>query len=170
MARVVSPLGDRGPRWPWLVPQVIVPVPPHGGCWGLSAKITTRPWSLRELSAQWHQSPAPPHLRILWKQGMGLGLAFSFFFLICGKIHIKFRDADLITRLGRSPWSRKWQPTPVLLPGKSHGQRSLAGYSPWSLRVGHNYTHTHRVYHFYYVYVQSYFVSMGLTPLGTSYE
>ena len=27
-------------------------------------------------------------------------------------------------------WSRKWQPTPVFLPGKSHGWRSLAGYSP----------------------------------------
>ena len=26
---------------------------------------------------------------------------------------------------------RKWQPTPVLLPGKSHGRRSLEGYSPW---------------------------------------
>ena len=29
------------------------------------------------------------------------------------------------------PWSRKWQPTPVFLPGESHGQRSLAGYRPW---------------------------------------
>ena len=29
------------------------------------------------------------------------------------------------------PWRREWQPTPVLLPGESHGQRSLAGYSPW---------------------------------------
>ena len=29
------------------------------------------------------------------------------------------------------PWRRKWQPTPVSLPGKSHGQRSLEGYSPW---------------------------------------
>ena len=28
-------------------------------------------------------------------------------------------------------WRRKWQPTPVLLPGESHGQRSLAGCSPW---------------------------------------
>ena len=28
-------------------------------------------------------------------------------------------------------WRRKWQPTPVLLPGKSNGRRSLAGYSPW---------------------------------------
>ena len=32
------------------------------------------------------------------------------------------------------PWRRKWQPTPVLLPGKSHGWRRLVGYSPW----GHN--------------------------------
>ena len=29
-------------------------------------------------------------------------------------------------------WRRKWQPTPVFLPGKSHGQRILVGYSPWS--------------------------------------
>ena len=29
------------------------------------------------------------------------------------------------------PWRRKWQPTPAFLPGESHGQRSLAGYSPW---------------------------------------
>ena len=43
---------------------------------------------------------------------------------------------------GFDPWvgkvgRRKWQPTPVLLPGKSYGQRSLAGCSPWSQRVGH---------------------------------
>ena len=30
--------------------------------------------------------------------------------------------------------SRKWQPTPVSSPGESHGQRSLAGYSPWGLK------------------------------------
>ena len=29
------------------------------------------------------------------------------------------------------PWGRKWQPATVFCPGKSHGQRSLAGYSPW---------------------------------------
>ena len=33
--------------------------------------------------------------------------------------------------IGKIPWRRKWQPSPVLLPGKSHGQRSLVGYSPW---------------------------------------
>jgi len=31
----------------------------------------------------------------------------------------------------KTPWRRKWQPTSVLLPGKSHGWKSLAGYSPW---------------------------------------
>ena len=36
-------------------------------------------------------------------------------------------------------WRRKWQPTPVLLPGKFHGQRSLTGDSPWGhKRAGHN--------------------------------
>ena len=37
------------------------------------------------------------------------------------------------------PWRREWQPTPVFLSGKSHGQRILVGYNPWSLkRVGHD--------------------------------
>ena len=31
-------------------------------------------------------------------------------------------------------WKRKWQSTPVFLPGKSHGQRNLVGYSPWGLK------------------------------------
>jgi len=33
---------------------------------------------------------------------------------------------------------RKWQPTPVFLPGESHEQRSLAGYNPWVARVRYN--------------------------------
>ena len=37
----------------------------------------------------------------------------------------------LIPGLGRFPWRRAWQATPVFLPGESHGQRSLAGYRPW---------------------------------------
>ena len=36
--------------------------------------------------------------------------------------------------VGKIPWSRAWQPTPVFLPGDSHGQRSLAGYSPWGCK------------------------------------
>ena len=37
----------------------------------------------------------------------------------------------IYTEVGKILWRRKWQPTPVFLPGKFHGQRSLAGYSPW---------------------------------------
>ena len=33
--------------------------------------------------------------------------------------------------VGKIPWRRKWQPTPLFLPGEFHGQRSLAGYNPW---------------------------------------
>ena len=36
--------------------------------------------------------------------------------------------------VGKIPWRRKWQPTPVFLTGKFHGQRSLVGYSPWGHR------------------------------------
>ena len=35
-------------------------------------------------------------------------------------------------RVGKIPWRRKWQPTLVFLPGESHGQRNLVGYSPWT--------------------------------------
>ena len=66
------------------------------------------------------------------------------------------RDVVLIPRSGRIPWSRKWHPTPVFLPGKFYGQRNLEGYSPWGQKesdmteatehahmYAHMYTHTH---------------------------
>ena len=41
--------------------------------------------------------------------------------------------------VGKTPWRRKWQPTPVFLSGRSHGQRSLLSCSPWGhKRVGHD--------------------------------
>ena len=43
-------------------------------------------------------------------------------------------DVGLIPRSGRFPGRGKWQPTPVFLRGKSHGQRSLVGYSPGGRR------------------------------------
>ena len=43
------------------------------------------------------------------------------------------RDAGLMFPWVRKiPWRRKWQPTPVFLPGESHGQRGLAGCRPWA--------------------------------------
>ena len=54
--------------------------------------------------------------------------------------------------VGKIPWRREWLPTPVFLPGEFHGQRNLAGYSPWGrkesdmterLTYTHTHTHTH---------------------------
>ena len=42
-------------------------------------------------------------------------------------------DPGSIPGLGRAPREANWQPTPVLLPGKSHGRRSLVG-SPWGCK------------------------------------
>ena len=40
-------------------------------------------------------------------------------------------ELGLIPESERSPWRRKWQPTPVFLPGEFYGHRNLEGYSPW---------------------------------------
>ena len=40
-------------------------------------------------------------------------------------------DPGSVPGSGKISWRRKWQPTPVFLPGKSHGWKSLVGYSPW---------------------------------------
>ena len=51
--------------------------------------------------------------------------------------------------IGKIPWRRKWQRTSIFLPGKSHGQRSLARYSPWGHKESETdewlstHTHTH---------------------------
>ena len=60
--------------------------------------------------------------------------------------------------VGKIPWKRKWQHTPVFLPGEFHGQRSQVGCSPWghkeldtteqltlTHRHAHTHTHTHRL-------------------------
>ena len=46
------------------------------------------------------------------------------------RIHLQCRRRMFNPRVMKIPWRRKWQPTPVLLPGKLHGQSSLAGYKP----------------------------------------
>ena len=53
-------------------------------------------------------------------------------------------------QVGKIPWRREWQPTPVFLPGEFHGQRTLEGYNPWGHKESdtteqptHTHTHTH---------------------------
>ena len=56
-----------------------------------------------------------------------------------GSTVVKSLPANQETRsnpwVRKIPWRRKWQPTPVFLPGKFHRQRSLVGYGPWGHRV-----------------------------------
>ena len=56
------------------------------------------------------------------------------------------RDKGFDPWVRKVPWRRKWLPTPVILPGKSHGQRSLEGYSPWGHRESDT---TETTYHTY---------------------
>ena len=54
---------------------------------------------------------------------------------LCGKENAcQYRRCSFNPWLGKIPWRRKWQPSLVFLPGKSHGQRSLLGYSPIGLK------------------------------------
>ena len=47
------------------------------------------------------------------------------------RIYMQLRKPRFNPWVGKIRWRREWQPTPVFLPGKFHGPRSLAGYSPW---------------------------------------
>ena len=50
------------------------------------------------------------------------------------KKYLQCRRPGYNHQVGKIPWRRKWQPTPVFLPGEFHGQRNRAGYSPWDHR------------------------------------
>ena len=47
------------------------------------------------------------------------------------RVYLQCRRPQFNPWAGKIPWRRAWQPTPVFLPGDSHAQRSLGGYSPW---------------------------------------
>ena len=55
----------------------------------------------------------------------------SIYQLSWWRICLKYRRPGFDPWVGKIPWRREWQHTPVSLPGKSHGQRSLVGCSPW---------------------------------------
>ena len=51
-----------------------------------------------------------------------------------GKVCLQYWRPEFNPWVGKICWRRKWQPTPVFLPGKSHGWRSMVGYSPWGCK------------------------------------
>ena len=67
--------------------------------------------------------------------------------------------------VGKIPWRRAWQPTPVFLPGESHGQGSLVGYSPWAHKESDNTEHTHIHEH-----TQTHPSTFRLEPTGSHLE
>ena len=62
------------------------------------------------------------------------------------------RDVGSTLGVRKTSWSRKWQLTPIFLPGKFHAQRSLAGYSAWGCEESDitEHTHTHMTQQSYY--------------------
>ena len=81
--------------------------------WGRKESDTTEPLNWTELSF--------PLLRFVF-------LSFTQTQRIC----LQCRRPGFDPWVRKIPWRKKWQPTLVFLPGKSHRQRSLVGYSPWS--------------------------------------
>ena len=74
--------------------------------------------------------------------------------------------------VGKIPWRRAWLPTPVFLPGKSHGQRSLVGYSPWGHRIRHNWmtsTFTFQHYHIHTITSSGWRMAFGVAG-GNSFH
>ena len=71
--------------------------------------------------------------------------------------------------VGKIPWRRKWQPTPVLLLGKSHGWRRPVGYSPWGCKESDTTERLHFTTLYFYqwvLYFQYLFISAQRTPFS----
>ena len=69
---------------------------------------------------EWDELPA----------GFLLPYGFGRWWLRQQKIHLQCRKPGFNPWVRKIPWGREWQPTPVVLPGEFHGQRSLVGFSP----------------------------------------
>ena len=57
-----------------------------------------------------------------------------------GSLRVRHDWATSLSLFTFMHWRRKWQPTPVFLPGESQGRGSLVGCSPWGRRVGHDWS------------------------------
>ena len=106
----------------------------------------------------WYNSPVKPSgpgllFASFWFGGLFVYLiidSISFLVIILFKLPVSFwLSFDKLVYRNLSiffPWRRQWHPTPVLLPGKSHGRRSLVGCSPW----GHEESDTTERLHFHF--------------------
>ena len=74
---------------------------------------------------RYNDTTAPKKIR--WRMGYR---HIASWWPIQERIHLQCRRPGFDPWVRKIPWRREWQPTPVFLPGKSHGQRSLVGYKP----------------------------------------
>ena len=93
----------------------------------IERKFQSLPASFREWWRDIFHNPPQIHLKFFLCSNILLWFPrwFSGKELIC-----QCRRHGFNPWVGKIPWRRKWQPISVFLPGKSHGQRRLAGYSP----------------------------------------
>ena len=89
---------------------------------GQKSLVGYSPWDHKELDTTERLTP------VIWDSQVALMVKES----ACQCRRQKRRGFDSWVR--KIPWSRKQQPTPVFLPGKFHGQKSLGGYSPWNCK------------------------------------
>ena len=142
----------------------------HGRLRGLSFEFHLFPrqhFSLVQLTQPSFSQFTHPWLTAAWpRAGLGTtkGLHRSVHWILTATLQAQFSgyshpiDEDAATLgapskcrrlrfnpwVGRISWRRKWQPMPVFLPGKPHGERSLAGYSPGGhRRAGHDWMNDH---------------------------
>ena len=80
--------------------------------------------------------------------------------LRCWRVCLQYGRPGFDPWVGKIPWRRKWQPSPVFLPGKSHGQRNLAGYSQWGHRVGHDWVTNTSILSYFGLSLDSLFLFM----------
>ena len=93
-------------------------------------------WSLHSTALPMQGSP----LLLITVAIFGLSKQHSRASLVAqqSRICLQFRRRRFDPWVGKMPWRRKWQTTPVFLPGKFYGQRSLVGYSPWDHESQHS--------------------------------
>ena len=90
-----------------------------------------------EMQEQWQEN-MEKYLFLSLSLSLSLFAILNLKYLLKSQVVLKTLPAtagDIRDEAGsldwEEPWSRRWQPTPVLLTRESHGQRRLAGYSPW---------------------------------------
>ena len=68
-------------------------------------------------------------------------------------VYLQCRRPRFDPWVGNILWRRQWHPTPVLLPGKSHGRRSMVGCSPWGRKESDTTERLH--FHFHYLVLRA---------------